>query len=134
MNTNIGIADKNRKAVATELAKLLADEFLLYTKTRNAHWNIEGEDFHSMHLFFESQYDKLAETVDSVAERIRQLGHYAPATLKEFLDDHESVIVFLRENVNRFADDFKDTGTSDFITGLMEEHEKMAWMLRSHLA
>jgi starvation-inducible DNA-binding protein len=157
MNTNIGIADKNRKAVATELAKLLADEFLLYTKTRNAHWNVEGDDFHSMHVFFESQYDQLAETVDSVAERIRQLGHYAPATLKEFLElthlseesrakndsqgfirellaDHESVIIFLRENVNRFTDDFKDTGTSDFITGLMEEHEKMAWMLRSHLA
>jgi starvation-inducible DNA-binding protein len=157
MNTNIGIADKNRKAVAGELAKLLADEFLLYTKTRNAHWNVEGDDFHSMHVFFESQYDQLAETVDSVAERIRQLGHYAPATLKEFLElthlseesrakndsqgfikellaDHESIIIFLRENVNRFADDFKDAGTSDFITGLMEEHEKMAWMLRSHLA
>jgi starvation-inducible DNA-binding protein len=157
MNTDIGIADKNRKAVATELAKLLADEFLLYTKTRNAHWNIEGKDFHAMHVFFESQYEQLDETMDSVAERIRQIGHYAPATLKEFLGlthlseesrskndsqgfikelvaDHESIIIFLRENVNRFADDFKDAGTSDFITGLMEEHEKMAWMLRSHLA
>jgi starvation-inducible DNA-binding protein len=157
MNTNIGIADKNRKAVALELIKLLADEFLLYAKTRNAHWNIEGKDFHSMHLFFESQYEQLDEVMDNVAERIRQLGHYAPATLKEFLEltrltekldgnnnsqgfikelltDHESIIIFLRENVNRFADDFRDAGTSDFITGLMEEHEKMAWMLRSHLA
>ena len=157
MNTNIGIADKNRKAVTVELAKLLADEFLLYTKTRNAHWNIEGKDFHSVHIFFESQYEQLDEVMDNVAERIRQLGHYAPATLKEFLSlthlteklggknnsqgfikellaNHESIIIFLRENVNRFADDFKDTGTSDFITGLMEQHEKMAWMLRSHLA
>lgn len=157
MNTDIGIADKNRKAVAAELAKLLADEFLLYTKTRNAHWNVEGGDFHSVHVFFESQYEQLDEIMDSVAERIRQLGHYAPATLREFLElthlteksgeknnsqgfikellaDHESVIVFLRENVNRFADDFKDAGTSDFITGLMEDHEKMAWMLRAHLA
>lgn len=157
MNTDIGIADKNRKAVAAELAKLLADEFLLYTKTRNAHWNVEGRDFHSVHVFFESQYEQLDEIMDSVAERIRQLGHYAPATLREFLElthlteksgeknnsqgfikellaDHESVIVFLRENVNRFADDFKDAGTSDFITGLMEDHEKMAWMLRAHLA
>ena len=157
MNTNIGIADKNRKAVTVELTKLLADEFLLYTKTRNAHWNIEGKDFHSMHIFFESQYEHLDEVMDNVAERIRQLGHYAPATLKEFLSlthlteklggennsqgfikellaDHEGIIIFLRENVNRFADDFKDAGTSDFITGLMEQHEKMAWMLRSHLA
>ncbi len=96
MNTNIGIADKNRKAVALELTKLLADEFLLYTKTRNAHWNIEGKDFHSMHLFFESQYKKLEEIVDEVAERIRQLGHYAPATLKEFLE-----LTHLTEKIGR---------------------------------
>jgi hypothetical protein len=35
----------------------------------------------------------------------------------------KSIIIFLRENINRFADDFKDVGTSDFITSLMEEHE-----------
>ena len=156
MNTNIGITDKNRKAVATQLGRLLADEFILYTKTRRAHWNIEGKDFHSMHTFFESQYEQLDEVIDSVAERIRQLGHYAPATLKEFLEltrltektgekndsqgfikdllaDHEGIIIFLRENINPFAGELKDAGTSDFITGLMEDHEKMAWMLRAHL-
>jgi|GEM_PF-6643522 len=47
---------------------------------------IEGPDFHSMHLFFESQYNELDETTDSVAERIRTIGHYAPATLKSFLE------------------------------------------------
>ena len=55
MNINIGIAETNRKAVAKQLAHLLADEFILYTKTRKAHWNIEGGDFHSANLFFESQ-------------------------------------------------------------------------------
>lgn len=156
MNTNIGISPKNLQAVAVELSKLLADEFLLYTKTRNAHWNVEGADFHSMHLFFESQYEQLEDVVDSVAERIRQLGHYAPATLQSFLSlthlteksgerndskgfikelttDHENIIIFIRENINRFANDYGDAGSSDFITGLIEEHEKMAWMLRAHL-
>jgi starvation-inducible DNA-binding protein len=156
MNTNIGITEKNLKTVAKQLTRLLADEFVLYTKTLNAHWNVEGKDFHSMHLFFESQYGQLQEIMDSVAERIRQLGHYAPATLKEFLAltqlteksgekndsqgyikeltaDHEGIIIFLRENINAFANEFKDAGTSDFITGLMEDHEKMAWMLRAHL-
>ena len=85
MNTSIGISPKNLQAVATELSKLLADEFLLYTKTRNAHWNVEGPDFHSMHIFFEQQYEALDDTMDSVAERIRQLGHYSPATLQSFL-------------------------------------------------
>ncbi len=156
MNTEIGISETNRNAVALELSKLLADEFLLYTKTRNAHWNVEGPDFHSMHLFFEAQYTQLAEVVDSVAERIRTLGHYAPATLAEFLRlthlteksnqdntsagfikellaDHEAIIIFIRENINAFASKYEDAGTSDFITGLMEQHEKLAWMLRAHL-
>ncbi|HXB06323.1 MAG TPA: DNA starvation/stationary phase protection protein [Puia sp.] len=156
MNASIGIAPANLQAVTVQLSKLLADEFLLYTKTRNAHWNVEGTDFHTMHIFFEQQYEQLDETMDSVAERIRQLGHYAPATLqsflslthlteklgerndsmgfiKELLTDHENIIIFLRENINKFADDYGDAGTSDFITGLMEEHEKMAWFLRAHL-
>lgn len=156
MGNIIGITDENRKAVSVELSKLLADEYVLYTKTRNAHWNVEGPDFHSMHVFFESQYDAVDEIMDSVAERIRTLGHYAPATLKSFLDlthltekigdkntslayikellgDHESIIEFLRGNIDPFANKYHDLGSSDYITGLMETHEKMAWMLRSHL-
>jgi starvation-inducible DNA-binding protein len=155
MKTNIGITEANSKAVVVQLSKLLADEYILYTKTRNAHWNVEGPDFHTMHLFFETQYGQLEDMLDGVAERIRTLGHYAPATLKSFLElthlteyserkndslgfikelleDHESIVEFLRGNINVFADDYKDLGTSDYITGLMEEHEKMAWMLRSH--
>lgn len=156
MNANIGIKPANLQAVSAALSKLLADEFVLYTKTRNAHWNVVGPDFHAMHIFFEQQYEQLDDTMDSVAERIRQLGHYAPATLQSFLQlthltekldkpndslgfiqelltDHESIIIYIRENINKFADEYGDAGTSDFITGLMEEHEKMAWMLRAHL-
>lgn len=155
MTTSIGISDSNRQAVANEMSKLLADEFLLYTKTRAAHWNVEGPDFHAMHKFFEAQYEQLDEIMDSVAERIRSIGHYAPATLKQFLQlthlseyserknnsigfikelltDHENIIEFIRGNINRFANEYQDLGTSDYITGLMEEHEKMAWMLRAH--
>lgn len=136
--------------------KILADEYVLYTKTRNAHWNITGVDFYDKHKFFESQFGQLDNFIDNVAERIRAIGHYAPATLKSFLQltqltetsrekndeqgfikellsDHEAIIIKLRENINHFAIDLKDVGTSDFITGIMEEHEKMAWFLRSHL-
>ncbi len=155
MKAKIGLTEKNADAVAAELAKLLADEFVLYTKTRNAHWNVTGDNFHAMHIFFEEQYTKLEDLIDSVAERMRKIGHYAPATLKEYLElthlteysdrtndglgymkdllsDHESIIDFLRGNVAPFADKYKDYGTSDFITGLMETHEEMAWMIRSY--
>lgn len=156
MKTSIGISEANRKTVSEQLSKLLADEFVLYTKTLNAHWNLEGPDFHSVHLYFEQLYNESQEVVDSVAERIRQLGHYAPATLKEFiglthlteqmkggnksqdliknlLGDHESIIEFIRSNIKEFDEAHKDAGTSDFVTGLMEKHEKTAWMLRAHL-
>lgn len=156
MQPNIGIKPDNLGAVARILSTFLADEFLLYTKTRNAHWNVEGPDFHDKHKFFEAQYEQLDEIMDEVAERIRSLGHYAPGTLKQFLEltrlteqsrskndsqgfirellsDHENIIIFLRENIDKIANEYKDAGTSDFITGLMEIHEKMAWMLRSHL-
>jgi starvation-inducible DNA-binding protein len=154
--TRIGISPDNLEKAAHILNAVLADEFILYTKTRNAHWNVEGADFFSKHKFFESQYEQLDEIMDDVAERIRALGHYAPATLKDYLKlthlteqsrenndaagftkellaDHETIIIHLRENINRLANDLHDAGTSDFITGLMETHEKMAWMLRAHL-
>ena len=156
MKIEIGITESNRQNVANELAKILADETVLYIKTKNAHWNIEGPDFYDKHKFFEMQFGQLDAIIDSVAERMRTIGHYAPATLKSYLDlthlteqtsekndshgfikelleDHESIIIVLRENIKVFATEFHDLGTSDFITGLMETHEKMAWFLRSHL-
>lgn len=156
MKIEIGINDKNRKAVAEVLSELLADETVLYTKTKNAHWNVEGPDFYDKHKFFETQFGQLDEVVDNVAERIRSIGHYAPATLKsylslttlkeqthshndsqgfikELLEDHESIIFILRKNIKLFSDELNDFGSCDFITGLMETHEKMAWFLRSHL-
>jgi len=86
MNTTIGISESDRKAVADELAKLLADEYVLYTKTRNAHWNVTGIDFYDKHKFFESQFEALDELIDSVAERIRTLGHHPPGSLTSFLE------------------------------------------------
>jgi starvation-inducible DNA-binding protein len=75
MKTEIGINDANRQSVATQLAKILADETVLYIKTKNAHWNIEGADFYDKHKFFETQFGQLDELIDSVAERIRSIGH-----------------------------------------------------------
>ncbi|MFH6960833.1 Dps family protein [Flavobacterium aquidurense] len=76
MKATIGLTEKNTNAVSNELAKLLADEFVLYTKTRNAHWNVTGDNFHANHIFFENQYKQLDEIIDSVAERMRKIGHY----------------------------------------------------------
>ena len=130
MEAKIGITPENLAEVAHSLSKILADEYVLYTKTRNAHWNVEGPDFYNKHKFFEEQYNQLAEMIDEVAERIRKLGHYAPASLKQFLAlthltedarekndaqgyikillaDHESILIHLRENINNYSGAFK---------------------------
>lgn len=156
MKANIGIPEKELQAIGLMLNKLLADEYVLYTKTKFYHWNVEGEDFHAMHLFFDEQAEKLEDFIDDVAERVRALGHFAVGSLKTFLDltnllenhdgatdalkmvqnllnDHETIIRQLRQDVNHTANELKDVGTSDFLTGLMEAHEKMAWMLRAFL-
>jgi starvation-inducible DNA-binding protein len=154
MKPGIGLSDASRQGVLKLLAPLLADEYVLYTKTRNYHWNVVGPQFNDLHKFFEGQYEELDDFVDDVAERMRQLGGRSPATLAEFskaarlkehpgqrlpargmltalLADHEAVIKTLRADLATAMDKFGDAGTSDFLTGLMEKHEKMAWMLRA---
>lgn len=156
MEAHIGIKPENLVKAAQRLAVMLADEMVLSTKTRNAHWNVEGTDFYSKHTFFDSQYEQLDEIIDAMAERIRSMGHYAPASFKEWLQltrlteqsrsantsegfikellaDHESIIRHLRENIHPLAEEHHDVGSSDLVTEWMEIHEKMAWMLRAHL-
>jgi starvation-inducible DNA-binding protein len=153
---NIGLSDKDRAAVSDILQTVLANTTVLYTKTRNYHWNITGPRFHTLHLFLEEQYTALAASADEVAERIRSLGGFSIGTMAEFieasdlkeepgvrppsdgmlaslLEDHETIIRGLREAIDKCDDDHHDTGTADFLTALMEAHEKMAWMLRGHL-
>jgi starvation-inducible DNA-binding protein len=156
MSVNIGIPDENRQNVIAILNTLLADEYLLYTKTRNYHWNVVGPQFNDLHKFFETQYEALDDVVDEVAERVRALGGRSLGTLEEFrasarlgekpgtvppardmlaalLADHEALARTLRVDIGTVQDRHRDVGTADFLTGLLEQHEKAAWMLRSFL-
>jgi len=156
MTPQIGISPKNLKAVTSLLSVVLADEVLLYTKTRKFHWNVAGESFMELHLLFEKQYNELEEAIDEIAERINKLGSKTIGTMKEFLEathlkeapgeypnrkdmikelltDHETVTVELRKAVEQCQDEYKDAGTADFLTGLMEDHETNAWKLRRYL-
>lgn len=154
---SIGLTKEQRTGVAGLLRQTLADEYVLYTKTRKYHWNVEGPNFHDLHKLFESQYSEIDEVIDAVAERIRSLGLYSPGSFVEFqkdarlkedsggqidaatmvanlLADHEALIRSLREDLETAKDKFGDAGNQDFLTGMLESHEKAAWMLRSMLA
>ena len=153
---NIGITEQNRQDTAEFLQNLLSDEYVLYTKTRNYHWNVVGPHFNDYHKAFEDQYDGLSDDVDDIAERVRSLGYKVESTLSEFqknskirehpgeypdaktmatnlLEDHEIIVQGIREAIPKIGDEFGDVGTEDFLTSLMEKHEKTAWMLRSIL-
>jgi len=156
MKPNIGINDKNLKEITNMLSAVLADAVVLYTKTRKFHWNVSGQSFMELHKLFETQYDKLAEAIDEIAERISKLGALSIGTLKEFLQlttlketpgknpdqqgmlkellaDHETVIKALRKNIDDCEDKFKDKGTADFLNNIMQQHETIAWTLRRYL-
>jgi len=152
---HIGLDAKTRGQAVKLLAAILADQHVLYGKTRNFHWNLTGHRFHTLHAFFETQYDALALAIDKTAERIRMLGAASPGSMKEFLalatlketpgtlvngdlaiaslrDDHEAAARELRKAVEAL-DKAGDAGSADFLTDLLQSHEEAAWMLRSFL-
>lgn len=153
---DLGVTAVQVDGLVKILKTLLADEVVLYTKLRNYHWNVTGPYFRPLHALFEEQYDQVAEIIDEVAERIRQFGPYAPGTLKEFqqlarLDeqpgvypdartmvanataDHEALVRSLRIDIEAIDDDSDEAGVIDLLTGLLQQHQKMAWMLRTFL-
>ncbi len=152
---NIGLSDGARAEVGQRLNLLLADEYVLYATTHDYHWNVTGPNFEGLHVLFETQYSQVHEFLDAIAERARAIGVGArgswadltkaaraaaqPGTdlpaegmLLELVTLHEDLAIQLRGDVAN-ATRLADIGTADFLTGLLEKHEKAAWMLRSHL-
>lgn len=153
---NIGLTEEQRKGVMNLLNCDLADNYLLLVKTKKYHWDVVGPQFLTLHEMWGEQYETLTENIDSIAERVRALGGYPVGTMEGFLKitslqedtkniplatnmvanlvaDHEQIIRNLREHIDKCSQDFHDEGTADFLTGLMEGHEEMAWMLRSFI-
>ena len=153
---NIGLTEEQRQGVINLLNQDLADAYLLLVKTKKYHWDVVGPQFRSLHQLWEEHYQTLTLNIDALAERVRTLAGYPVGSLEGFLkiatlkehagnvptatgmvsnlvNDHEQVIRNLRDHVDQSGDQFHDQGTADFLTGLMEQHEEMAWMLRSFI-
>jgi starvation-inducible DNA-binding protein len=143
------------KTMAETLSRVLANTYTLYLKTHNYHWNVTGPQFASLHTMFETQYTELAAAVDTIAERIRALGHVAPGSyaafgklseikeapdsppeamqmIRELAADNEA-LVRLAEKANEVADENDDVASGDMMIERMQVHSKSAWMLRAHL-
>jgi starvation-inducible DNA-binding protein len=154
MGINIGLTETQRQSVIALLNNALADTYLLVVKTKKYHWDVVGPQFRSLHTLWEEHYEALTVNIDAYAERVRMLGGYPLGTVEGFLKhssirehpgdlpntqqmvmrlvlDHEQIIRNLRKYVKQVSEDCHDEGTADFLTGLMAQHEEMAWMLRS---
>jgi len=150
-----GIEPRATEKLAEGLAQALADTFSLYVKTLGVHWNVVGPNFYGLHKLTEAQYQDLADAVDALAERIRAIGHPAPAGFREFRDRSVvkaemgietaeqmiSELVADNEAVARRMRDFSDAAaeardkfSEDMLIGRMGAHEKNAWMLRALVA
>jgi starvation-inducible DNA-binding protein len=152
--TDLGQQELNKKTIEL-LQKILADEFALYVETLNYHWNVRGINFNSLHAFFKGQYEDLFAFIDLIAERIRALNGKPLASMAEYLQqtqltedlvgnykddrdmilkllvEHKKLIALLQRSIRAIQDDYNDWGTANLLLGVLEKHEKIAWMLEA---
>ncbi|HQA73731.1 MAG: DNA starvation/stationary phase protection protein [Flavobacterium sp.] len=155
MEAKIGLPKKDLTKSIDDLTVLLANEMILYVKTRKFHWNISGNSFMELHKLFEQHYNSLAKTADEVAERISALGGNAIGSMKNFLkhgeieentkdsntqkqmldellEDHQKTMVQIRKAIDEIGDKSNDVVTEDFLTGILKMHENISWQLRKY--
>jgi len=151
------ISEGHKGKIVDLLNSVLANEFLVFTKTLNYHWNIKGPRFTSLHEFLGGHYNTLLEVMDEVAERIKIVGGVPLSTATEMtqkttieekpgtipssndmiatlIKDHHIIQQMISYSLKNNAEIFsEDKGTEDMLVATMRTHEKMIWMLKSSL-
>ncbi|MAN72639.1 MAG: DNA starvation/stationary phase protection protein [Henriciella sp.] len=152
MSVDVGLDKQDRSASIDALRKVLGETYALYFKTHGYHWNVTGPRFKALHELFMEQYTELWQALDELAERIRALGEFAPASSDEIASyatikpdngvpdaedminnlvrGHETIAKVAREGVDA-AEQGDDVVTADLLTQRAAAAEKAAWMLRA---
>lgn len=145
-----GLDPEARARIATALQSILGSTYRLLVKTQIHHWNVVGPLFHPIHVTTEAHYENLFAAVDTLAERIRALGHpteppvigtekpkvaemSAADLLADLVADHEALCREMREAATT-AEEAGDIVTNDMLVERLTFHEKAVWMLRAMLA
>jgi starvation-inducible DNA-binding protein len=144
-----------RTAVLPILQARLSDTLDLQSQAKQAHWNVKGANFISLHELFDRIADDLASAADDIAERIVALGGYADGriattardtglpqwpehsqmqsdVLRALAASISSYARCLRDAVDRTAE-IGDAGTADLFTGQSRQSDKHLWLLEAHL-
>jgi len=140
------------KELIEALKYALADSYAFALKSQNYHWNVTGPHFSEYHKFFGSIYEEVADGIDGIAENIRTLDGFAPASFSRFSElttiqdektipdalvmisklsaDNERVIAALTR-AYEIGERGKNYGVSNFLQDRITAHEKHGWMMRS---
>ena len=143
----------NKQLIDT-LKDVLADNYALYLKTQNYHWNVEGPNFKGLHLLFEEQYTDIAGAIDTVAELIRGLGEKAPGTFDTYIKrtsiksgnedasahqmikdllESQTLIQKTLQQCLEIAQKAGDEVVAGFMIERLTFHRKASWILKSSL-
>lgn len=154
MKTLNTVPDNAKKVAIGVLQAILVDSSDLTNATRQAHWNVKGQNFTGLHTLFEGFYTKLNDLIDVLAERIVQLGAIADGTTQTIggttrlepysnktLDgmDHVKALALryaalaetVREGIDA-TDEAGDAETADLLTAHGQFLDKSLWMLEAH--
>lgn len=155
MDTNLGLEKDYRIRLIQELQHFLADTYAVYLKVQGFHWNMQGDFFRALHPWMEEVYRDLAEDVDTIAERIMQIGGHAPASFEEYQnltqisEQHDfsdmmamvqlivtdlSTVIRSARNIGRHSSEAADNATTSLMDSYIQDKEKLVWMLGKFLA
>lgn len=152
--TKNDLQTKTRTQIISLLQDRLADCIDLMNQGKQAHWNVKGPSFFSLHELFDKVSEETEEYVDLIAERIVQLGGTAEGTIqavskRSTLPEYPLDISKGSEHVARFshslayfgelarraidqADEIHDADTADIFTEISRGVDKWLWMVEAH--
>ncbi|HTR12715.1 MAG TPA: DNA starvation/stationary phase protection protein Dps [Roseiarcus sp.] len=146
----------NAKSVSIEVLNArLADAIDLALLTKQAHWNIKGPQFIALHEMIDTFRTEIDTHVDTIAERVAQLGGTALGTsqvvaaatklepypteihksrdhLAALIDRYSAAANSVREAIDQ-TDDAGDRDTSDIFTAYSRALDKALWFLEAHV-
>jgi starvation-inducible DNA-binding protein len=151
LNTPSDLSPEATNALAERINRLVADAYVLYVKTKNFHWHVSGPNFRDFHEMLDEQSEKILESVDPLAERVRKLGQptlrslahiLELSSLKEnesdFVSPYDMLVELMQDNISLaksmreahgLCDDYEDVATSSLIEQFLDETEKRTWFL-----
>ena len=153
-DTKNSLPKETRTKTAAILNQMLADLSDLYSQTKQAHWNVRGPHFYTLHKLFDELAASVEAHIDPLAERIVAVGGVASGTVRqaatrstlgEFPTERKEGLAYVAALADRFAqcgasarkgiDDtaaFGDADTADLLTALSQDLDKGLWMLEVH--